>query len=143
MTADEKALRIARHLQSLETMGAEWGMEIEEAREGYVRLAVTVNENMLNGHRTAHGGTLFTIADTAFAYACNSHGQHAVAHAANISFLSPAHPGDRLIAEAEEIMRSGRSGAYSVVIKTAQGRPIASFHGLSRSLGTDFFDPET
>lgn len=143
MTDETLALRVARHFQALETMGADWAMEIEEAREGYARLAVTVNGAMLNAHGTTHGGALFTIADTAFAYACNSRGKHTVAHAASINFLSPARPGDSIIAKAQEIMSEGRSGSYMVSLRTTDGCTIATFHGLSRSLGTDIFEPES
>ena len=134
--SDERARRIAELLRSRETMGRDWGIAVEEARAGYARIACTVGPEMLNGHGNAHGGALFTLADTAFAYACNSHGENTVAHAANINFLSPAKSGDRLIAEARELMRAGRSGSYAVTISTQDGRPVASFHGLSRSLGS-------
>ena len=132
----ERARRIASLLRSRETMGRDWDIAIEDAREGYARIACTVGPDMLNGHASAHGGALFTLADTAFAYACNSHGENTVAYAASINFLSPARPGDRLIAEARELMRAGRSGSYVVNIETEDGRPVASFHGLSRSLGS-------
>lgn len=133
---DARARRIADLLRSRETIGQDWGIVVEDAREGYARIACTVRQNMLNGHGSAHGGALFTLADTAFAYACNSHGEDAVAYAANINFLSSARPGDRLIAEAQEIMRAGRSGSYIVNLRTKDGRPIATFHGLSRCLGS-------
>ena len=133
---DERARRIADLLRSRETMGGDWGILVEDACEGYARIACTIRPHMLNGHGSAHGGALFTLADTAFAYACNSHGENAVAYAATINFLSPAKPGDHLIAEAQELMRAGRSGSYVVSIRTEDGRPIASFHGLSRCLGS-------
>jgi acyl-CoA thioesterase len=132
--SDSEARAIADFLRARETMGAEWGIEIEEVRVGYARIGVTVNQGMLNGYGTAHGGALFTLADTAFAYACNSHGAQTVAHAASISFLSPARPGDRLIAEAQEVMTAGRSGACAVAVRSSDGRDIASFHGLSRTV---------
>ena len=86
--SDTEARTIADFLRARETMGGDWGIEIEEVRVGYARIAVTVDEGMLNGYGTAHGGALFTLADMAFAYACNSHGAQTVAHAASISFLS-------------------------------------------------------
>lgn len=124
-------------------MGREWGIEIEEVRIGYARIAVTVTDKILNGYNTAHGGALFTLADQAFAYACNSHGQFTVAHSASINFLSPARPGDRIVAEAKEIMKSGRSGSYVVSICADDGRGIASFHGLSRTVGGAILQSET
>lgn len=133
--SDTDARMIADHLKTSETMGREWGIDIEEVREGYARIAVTVNDQMLNGYGTTHGGALFTLADQAFAYACNSYGLQTVAQAASISFLSPARPGDRIVAEAEAVMRSGRSGAFNVTVRTIEGIDIASFQGLSRTVG--------
>lgn len=134
--SSERARRIADLLRSRESMGRNWGMTLEEADAGYARIACVVSDEMLNGHGTAHGGALFTMADTAFAYACNSHGEDAVAYAANIHFLSPARLGDKLVVEARETMLAGRSGSYSVTVTTQEGRPVATFQGLSRSLGT-------
>ena len=139
--SESDARRIAEFLRTRETMGNDWGIEIEEARDGYARIAVTVSEQMLNGYGTAHGGALFTLADMAFAYACNSHGVQTVAHAASISFLSPARPGDRLIAEAQEVMMSGRSSTCAITVRTIDGRDIASFHGLSRTVGGAILTP--
>jgi len=138
--SDVSVRAIVDFLRSRETMGREWGIEIEEVREGYARIAVTVSETMLNGYATAHGGALFTLADTAFAYACNSYGLQTVAHAASMNFLSPARTGDRIVAEAQAAMKSGRSGAYNVTLRTIDGRDIASFHGLSRTVGGAILD---
>jgi acyl-CoA thioesterase len=96
---------------------------------------MAVREDMLNGHRSAHGGMIFALADTAFAYACNSRNETTVAQSATIAFLAPAAAGDVLIAEAREAARSGRSGVYQVSVKTADGRAIAEFTGLSRTIG--------
>jgi acyl-CoA thioesterase len=108
---------------------------IEEAREGYARLSMTVRPDMLNGHRIAHGGMIFALADTAFAYACNSRNVSTVAQQASIVFLAPATEGARLIAEAREEAVAGRSGAYAVTVRTAAGESIAVFQGLSRVVG--------
>jgi acyl-CoA thioesterase len=134
--ADKLARHVAEHLLSREGTGPAWGIEIEEAREGYARIAMTVRADMLNGHRIAHGGMIFALADTAFAYACNSRNVSSVAQQASIVFLSQAKEGERLIAEAREQARSGRSGAYSVVVRNQAGEEIAVFQGLSRSTGT-------
>jgi acyl-CoA thioesterase len=141
--SDADARMIADHLKTSETMGREWGIDIEEVREGYARLAVTVNDQMLNGYGTAHGGALFTLADQAFAYACNSYGLRTVAQAASINFLAPARPGDRIVAEAEAVMMSGRSGAFNVTVRTMDGNDIASFQGLSRTVGGAIMAAET
>ncbi|MBJ7437459.1 MAG: hydroxyphenylacetyl-CoA thioesterase PaaI [Sphingopyxis sp.] len=141
--SDANARMIADHLKTSETMGREWAIDIEEVREGYARIAVTVNDQMLNGYGTAHGGALFTLADQAFAYACNSYGLQTVAQSASISFLTPARPGDRIVAEAEAVMKSGRSGAFNVAVRTVDGIDIASFQGLSRTVGGAIMDAET
>ncbi len=129
------ARRVAEHMLAREGTGPHWGVVIEEAREGYARLSMVVRADMLNGHRTAHGGMIFALADTAFAYACNSRNVSTVAQQASISFLAPAKEGARLIAEAREEAVAGRSGVYSVAVRTAEGENIAVFQGLSRAVG--------
>ncbi|QBE92476.1 hydroxyphenylacetyl-CoA thioesterase PaaI [Sphingomonas paucimobilis] len=141
--SDTQARAIANLLKTRETMGAEWEIAIEEVRLGYARIAVTVSGTMLNGYDMAHGGAIFTLADQAFAYACNSHNDLTVAQSATISFLSPARRGERIVAEAQEVMKSGRSGAYAITVRTDDGRDIAAFHGLSRTIGGAILDPET
>ncbi len=132
---DALARRVAEHMLAREGTGPHWGIVIEEAREGYARLSMVVRADMLNGHRTAHGGMIFALADTAFAYACNSRNVSTVAQQASISFLAPAKEGARLIAEAREEAVAGRSGVYSVAVRTAEGENIAVFQGLSRAVG--------
>jgi acyl-CoA thioesterase len=133
--ADNLARRIAETMLQREGTGPAWGIVIEDAREGYARLRMTLRDDMLNGHRSAHGGMIFALADTAFAYACNSRNETTVAQSATIAFLAPAGAGDVLVAEAREASRSGRSGVYQVSVHTADGRIIAEFTGLSRSIG--------
>jgi acyl-CoA thioesterase len=133
--ADVVARRVAEHLLSREGTGAAWGIEIEEVREGYARIAMTIRGDMLNGHRIAHGGMIFALADTAFAYACNSRNVSSVAQQASIVFLAQAQEGDRLIAEAREQSRVNRTGVYAVTVRTGKGEDIAVFHGLSRAVG--------
>lgn len=132
---DALARRVAEALLSKEGTGPAWGIIIDDAREGYALVRMTVREEMLNGHRIAHGGMIFALADTAFAYACNSRNESTVAQNATISFLAPAAVGDTLIAEAQETARSGRSGVYQVSVKAGDGRVIAEFTGLSRTIG--------
>jgi acyl-CoA thioesterase len=133
--ADKLARQIADTLLEREGTGPAWGVSIDDAREGYALIRMTVRDDMLNGHRIGHGGMIFALADTAFAYACNSRNENTVAQNASISFLAPAQPGDVLIAEAREVSRSGRSGVYQVSVKTAAGAVIAEFTGLSRTIG--------
>lgn len=133
--ADALARRVADEMLRREGTGPAWGITIDEAREGYARIRMTVRDDMLNGHRIAHGGIIFALADTAFAYACNSRNESTVAQNATISFLAQAQVGDVLVAEAREASRSGRSGVYQVSVRTADGRVIAEFTGLSRTIG--------
>ncbi|MBN8605345.1 MAG: hydroxyphenylacetyl-CoA thioesterase PaaI [Caulobacterales bacterium] len=133
--ADGLARRVADTLLQREGTGPAWGVTIDDAREGYALVRMHVRDDMLNGHRIAHGGMIFALADTAFAYACNSRNESAVAQSATISFLAAAQPGDTLIAEAREVSRVGRSGVYAVSIRAGDGRAIAEFTGLSRTIG--------
>ena len=133
--ADKLARQVADALLEREGTGPAWGVSIDDAREGYALVRMTLRHDMLNGHRSAHGGMIFALADTAFAYACNSRKENTVAQHASISFLAPAKAGDVLIAEAREISRSGRSGVYQVSVKSAEGAVIAEFTGLSRTIG--------
>jgi len=133
--ADELAARVADAMLAAEGTGPAWGIVIEEARAGYARLRMTVRPDMLNGHGIVHGGMVFALADTAFAYVCNGRNERTVAAQANIVFLDAAGTGETLIAEAEEISRSGRSGVTRVSVRTAEGRPVAEFTGYSRTIG--------
>ena len=134
-TGDTLARRVADTMLSKEGTGPSWGLVIEEAREGYARVRMRLRPDMANGHGIAHGGMIFSLADSAFAYACNSRNATTVAAHASISFLSPAKVGETLIAEAEERARNGRSGVYSVRVTADDGRIVAEFQGLSREIG--------
>ena len=118
-----------------EGTGPAWGIVIEEARSGYARLSMQVRADMLNGHHIVHGGMVFALADTAFAYVCNGRNEKTVAAQASIVFLGSANEGETLIAEAEEVATSGRSGVTRVSVRTNDGRTIAEFTGYSRRLG--------
>jgi acyl-CoA thioesterase len=111
------------------------GMRILEVRPGYARLSMTVREDMVNGHKLCHGGLIFTLADSAFAFACNTYNSVTVASAANVEFLLPARLGDELTATAEERSRSKRTGVYDVVVCNEQGESVALFRGRSHELG--------
>jgi acyl-CoA thioesterase len=110
------------------------GMEILQIKAGEAVLAMTVEPHMVNGHGIAHGGFIFTLADSAFAFACNSHNERAVAAQGNISFIRPGKLGDRLVATAREISRTGRSGIYDIRV-TVDGTAIAELRGHSRTVG--------
>jgi acyl-CoA thioesterase len=110
------------------------GMEIVEIRSGHATLKMTVKPHMVNGQRIAHGGLIFTLADSAFAFACNTHNERVVAAEGNITFIRPGKLGDVLVAKAREISRNGRSGIYDVSV-TANDVVIAEFRGHSRTIG--------
>ena len=133
--SDSLAARVAAAMLAAEGTGPAWGIAIEEAREGYARIRMELRADMLNGHGTGHGGIVFALADTAFAYACNSRNLRSVAAQASIVYLEPAREGDVLIAEAREQALVGRSGVYHVAVRSADGRAIAEFTGFSRSVG--------
>jgi len=139
--ADALASRVAHAMLSREGTGPAWQLVIEEARLGYARVRMLGRPDMANGHGIIHGGMIFALADTAFAYACNSRNTTAVAASASIAFLSPARIGETLVAEAAERMREGRSGAYAVSVRTAEGRAVAEFQGVSREIGGAIVDP--
>jgi acyl-CoA thioesterase len=111
------------------------GMELVEVKPGQATLAMTIKPHMVNGQRIAHGGFIFTLADSAFAFACNSHNERVVAAQGNITFIRPGKLGDRLIATAREVSRSGRSGIYDVRVAADDGTVIAEFRGNSRVIG--------
>jgi acyl-CoA thioesterase len=137
MQADANALahKVAHGMLAAEGTGPVWGIAIEEARAGYARLSMEVRADMLNGHGIVHGGMVFALADTAFAYVCNGKNEKTVAAQASIVFLGSASQGEILIAEAEESAAAGRSGVTRVSVRTADGRAVAEFSGYSRTLG--------
>ena len=117
------------------------GMEIVDVKSGEATLTMTVMPHMVNGQRIAHGGFIFTLADSAFAFACNTHNERVVAAEGNITFIKPGRLGDKLIATAREISRSGRSGIYDVRV-TAGDTVIAEFRGHSRTIGGSWLPAE-
>jgi acyl-CoA thioesterase len=139
--ANELANRVAREMLSKEGTGPAWGIVIEEARLGYARLSMTVRAEMLNGHGIVHGGMVFALADTAFAYVCNGRNERTVAAQASIVFLGSATEGEILVAEAEELASAGRSGVTRVAVRTEGGRVIAEFTGYSRTIGGAVLEP--
>lgn len=110
------------------------GMELVEVTEGAAVVRMTVRDDMANGHGICHGGLVATLADSAFAVACNSHGVPTVAAGFDISFLRPARTGEVLTATAAERVRDGRSGICDVTVRTGDGAVVAEFRGRSRAL---------
>jgi acyl-CoA thioesterase len=109
-------------------------MELITVEPGNAVLAMNVTESMVNGHDLCHGGYIFTLADSAFAFACNTYNQRTVAQQCAITFVASARRGDRLVARATERLRAGRSGIYDVTVTREEGFVIAEFRGHSRSI---------
>ncbi len=133
LTPDDLARACAEAMWQEDDASKGLGMEIVEIKPGQATLTMTVGPEMVNGQRIAHGGFIFTLADSAFAFACNTHNERTVAAQGNITFIRPGKLGDRLVAAAREISRSGRTGIYDVRV-TAGDAVIAEFRGHSRTI---------
>lgn len=133
-SAQDLAARCAKAMWEEDRASSGLGMEILHVAPGVADLAMTVRGDMVNGHNICHGGFIFTLADSAFAYACNSYNQSTVAASCEISFMKPGRLGDRLTAKAREIYREGRNGVYDIEVTTQEGAVIALFRGKSRSI---------
>jgi acyl-CoA thioesterase len=129
--SQQLAERVAKALYVNDKTSQTLGIRILEVRPGYARLAMVVRADMVNGHRVCHGGMVFTLADSAFAFACNSYNDNTVAAAASIDFLTPSREGDELTANASEVWRSRRNGIYEVTVTNQEGARIALFRGRS------------
>ncbi|MGH7082089.1 MAG: hydroxyphenylacetyl-CoA thioesterase PaaI [Acetobacteraceae bacterium] len=140
MTTDPEALaRTCAEIMWKDDQAAQQlGIALKEVAPGRAVLGMTIAARMVNGHGSCHGGYIFALADTAFAYACNAYGERAVASHCAITYLRPGKLGDDLIALAEERMRTGRSGIYDVRITRGDGAVIAEFRGHSRVIGSFF-----
>ena len=119
------------------------GMEILDMAPGMARLTMQVREDMVNGHDICHGGFIFTLADSAFAFACNSHNLNAVAAGARIEFLAPARLGDQLSVVSNQVNQGRRSGIYDSVVTNQDGKTVALFRGNSARIGGALVDELT
>ncbi len=129
--ADDLARRCADVMWAADH-AAQWlGMQVDAMAEGRAELSMTVRPEMVNGHDICHGGLIFALADTAFAYACNSQNQVAVAASCGIDFIRPAHAGDRLVASAVQLHQGGRTGLYDVSVLNQAGDVVAQMRGRS------------
>ena len=135
MDADALARRCADRMYADDAASQALGITITDVAAGSAIASMVVREDMVNGHGMCHGGFLFTLADTAFAFACNTYDDVTVAAGADITFLEPVEAGARLVATAVEVARRGRSGLYDVTVRTHDGTVAAEFRGRSRSLG--------
>jgi acyl-CoA thioesterase len=127
--AVHRAREVVRALFEADLASQSLGIEIIDVGPGRVRIAMTVRADMVNGYGMCHGGIVFALADSAFAFACNSHGDPMVAAGASIEFLAPTPRGERVIATAAEVSRSARHGIYDVAVANAAGTVLAQFRG--------------
>jgi acyl-CoA thioesterase len=132
--ADRLAAEAARVMWADDRASRALGMNLEEVGPGHARLTMTIRDDMTNGHGMCHGGFIFLLADSAFAFACNSHNQRAVAASAEIHFLTSASQADILTATASETHRARRSGVYDIRVTDQDGKLIAVFRGKSATI---------
>lgn len=132
MTAQQIAEASAQTMWNEDRASQGLGMRIETIAPGEATLSMEIRREMTNGHDTCHGGFIFSLADSAFAFACNSYNQRAVAQMVQITYIAPAFHGDKLTAQAREISRRGRSGLYDICVTNQKGEHIAEFRGHSR-----------
>jgi acyl-CoA thioesterase len=132
---DDDARRLTGQMWERDAASRALGIELDDVQLGSARARMRVTESMLNGHGICHGGLVFLLADTAFAFACNSYGRETVAAGCEIVFVSPARLGDELVAEASERTRFARNGVYDVTVRRADGSVVAEFRGQSRTTG--------
>lgn len=140
MTPETRAHKSAEAMWADDNASPWFGMEIVEVSEGRATLTLTVQPHHANGHGICHGGVTFSLADSAFAFACNSRNQNTVAQTNTITYIAPGRIGDRLTAVAREISLTGRSGIYDVTVTNQDGTVIAEFRGNSRAIRGQLFE---
>ncbi len=134
LSPQQLAEACAEAMWSTDLASQRLGMQIEHIAPGEATLSMRITEEMLNGHGNAHGGYIFTVADSAFAFACNTYNQLAVAYQVSITYMAPGRRGDRLTAAAREVYRAGRNGIYDIHVTNDRGEPVAEFRGHSRTV---------
>jgi len=134
MSPQELAEACAAAMWATDNASQALGMKIETIAPGEAVLSMAVKDRMANGHGICHGGFIFTLADSAFAFACNSYNQLAVAQHCSVTYLKPGKIGERLTAHAREVSRTGRSGIYDIRVQNDTGETIAEFRGHSRTI---------
>jgi len=128
------AERAAEVLYERDSASQMLGIRLVDVRPGYARAVMVVRPEMVNGHKVCHGGLVFALADTAFAFACNTHNENTVAAAGSIDFLVPSYPGDELTAVAHELWRTRRSGLYEITVTNQRDERVALFRGRSHRI---------
>lgn len=143
MDPAEIARRCAEAMYAEDLASQRLGITITDVHPGHATATMAVRDDMVNGHGICHGGFIFTVADTAFAFACNTYGDYTVSSGADINFIEPVRAGASLTATATERSRRARSGMYDVTVRTHDGTVVAEFRGRSRSLGKAPWSPDT
>lgn len=143
MTPKQRAEKSAQAMWSNDKAAKWHGMQLVGVDEGFATISLEVQSHHANGHGICHGGVTFTLADTAFAFACNSRNQATVAQHNSISYIGPAAVGDVLTATATQISLTGRSGVTDVVVENQNGETVALFRGASRAIRGTLFDEES
>jgi acyl-CoA thioesterase len=141
MTPDELARATAAAMYENDACSRALGLEILEVRAGYARLRMAVRDDFLNGHDICHGGLIFTLADSTFAFACNTYNVNTVASGCSIEFLRPVQRGDALTAEAVEQTLNGRAGIYDIRVVNRAGETVAMFRGKSAQIRGNVIPP--
>jgi len=136
------AERCAKAMFEQDQASQKLGMKIESVAPGRAELSMTVTEDMIQGHGSCHGGYLFTLADSAFAFSCNTYDKRTVASGCSIDYVYGASLGDRLIATAEEQSRGGRTGVYDITLTNQDGATVALFRGKSYQVRGSVIDSE-
>ncbi len=141
MDAQARAHRVGQAMWAADTASRDTlGMELLGCEPGRATLRIVVRQRHLNGHQICHGGLIFTLADTTFAFACNSHNRNAVAAGCTIEFLKPAHEGDVLSCEGVEQTLQGRHGIYDMKVTNQRGEVVAMFRGKSAQIPGHVFE---
>lgn len=134
MNAEQLAKACADAMWAEDQASRGLGMELISVGPGRAELAMTVTDRMVNGHKICHGGFIFTLADSTFAFACNTYNQRTVAQQCAVTFITAGKLGDRLTARGVEVNRRGRSGIYDITVTRDDGTVIAEFRGHSRTI---------
>ena len=142
MDPDQIAEASARAMWARDDASKWLGASLDAVGPGWSRMSLTVAKHHTQGHDMCHGGFITTLADSAFAFACNSYNEITVAQHISVSFLASAWEGDVLTAEAREVFRRGRSGLYDITVKNQKGEAVAEMRGASRTIKGRHFDPE-
>lgn len=139
MTPQARAAKTAEAMMAEDSASRDLGMQIIDIAPGGATLSMRVTDKMLNGHKICHGGYIFTLADSAFAFACNSYNRLTVAQQNQITYVAPGKAGELLTATATETALAGRSGVYDVMVTGEDGRTVATMRGLSRTIKGQLF----